>query len=494
MPRILSKSKILAGHQCPKRLYLEVHRPELARFSEDNEARFRTGHAVGEIARQQFPGGILIEHGDDPGQALVETRRWIRQEGDLTLFEPAFQVGGVYMRADILRRQGGIWELIEVKSSTSVKPYHLIDLATQTWVLESLDMCPDKVCLAHIDKQFSYPGNGDYAGLFSYEYLTEEVISLTKLVPDWVKVHQDTLAGLEPRICMGSQCHTPFECPFLDHCDPPDLRPEYPVSVLPKRGTINAWLQAEGYRDLLDVPPKALQHPLHQRIYQTTLTDKPYLSPGAAKTLGKLSWPRYYLDFETIQFAAPIWVGTHPYQQLPFQWSCHIEQAYGLVDHLEFLDISGSSPLRVFAESLIAAIPDDGGAILGYNVSFEKGVMNSLAIIFPDLADPLTKLASRCTDLLTIAREHYYHRDMKGSWSIKAVLPTVAPDLDYANLDVQHGTMAQDAYLEAIHPDTLPARKAVLRRGLLAYCQRDTLALVRLAAFFNGSDPGIGTP
>ena len=494
MPRTLSKTKIILGLICPRRLFLEVHHPKLAQVPDGAEARFEAGHQVGDVARAQFPEGVLIEHGDDPGQALRDTLAALKRDGDLTLFEPAFQVGGAFFRADILRRKGEDWWLVEVKSSASVKDYHLWDVATQLWVLDWLGIRPDTVQVAHIDKTFVYPGGGDYRGLFAYQDVREAVAPLKEQVAGWVEHLQAVLEGSEPGASVGAQCSEPFECPFYDHCDPPELRPEYPVTLLPYGGMTVQRLKDEGYRDLRDVPADLLDKPNHRLVHHTTLSGEPFLDAGAAKALNRLPWPRYYLDFETIQFAVPIWPGTRPYQQLPFQWSCHVEHAdESVVLHMEFLDISGKPPMRAFAESLLASIPDDGGAILGYNVGFERSVMNNLAEMYPDISGQLRRLAVRCADLLTIARRYYYHRDMKGSWSIKAVLPTVAPDLDYANLDVQHGTMAQEAYLEAIHPDTPPARKAELSQGLLAYCERDTRALVRLAAFFSGNDLGIGT-
>jgi hypothetical protein len=489
MPRTLSKSKIIVGLICPKQLYLKVHHPELAEESEDAEARMQTGHEVGALACAAFPDGILIEHGDDPGQALSDTHALLRRAGDLTLFEPAFSADGVFFRADILRRIGDNWHLIEVKSSTSVKEYHHWDVATQLWVLDRLGIRPARVELAHIDRDFVYPGDGDYRGLFHFTDLKDEVAPLMGQVSGWVASFQAVLAGEEPDCAVGRHCFEPYACPFHDHCDPPEGRAEYPVTLLPYGGKTVASLVERGYRDLREVPADMLGSSRHLLIHHATVSGKPYFSGEAARLMEEFNWPRYYLDFETIQFAVPIWPGTRPYQQLPFQWSCHVGQADGRVEHREFLDLSGESPLRAFAESLLAAIPDDGGTILGYNVGFEKSIISTLAERFPDLAPGLHRLAGRCADLLAIARQHYYHPAMQGSWSLKAVLPTVAPELDYADLDVQHGMMAQEAYLEAIHPDTLPARREVLRRGLLAYCDRDTLALVRLAAFLGG-EPG----
>lgn len=185
----------------------------------------------------------------------------------------------------------------------------------------------------------------------------------------------------------------------------------------------------------------------------------------------------------TIAFAVPRWLGTRPYQQLPFQWSCHIEPADGELSHEEFLDLSGEAPMRAFSEALVATIGEQGPVIV-YNAGFEKTVLRRLADYCPDLADSLNAVRDRVFDLLPVMRDHYYHPDMHGSWSIKHVLPTIAPDLDYTKLDgVQHGGDAQDAYLACIDPTTAESERVRLGEGLRRYCEVDTLAMVRIVHF-----------
>jgi hypothetical protein len=170
------------------------------------------------------------------------------------------------------------------------------------------------------------------------------------------------------------------------------------------------------------------------------------------------------------------------------QWSCHRQDADGTLAELPpFLDTRGDDPRRPFAESLVAAI-GDGGTIIVYNASFERSVLLQLADAFPDLAPALRGMAGRLFDLLPFAREHYYHPAMMGSWSIKRVLPTIAPDLDYANLAaVQSGDMVEPVYFEMIDANTPPARRHALADALLTYCARDTLAMVRVARFLGDS-------
>jgi hypothetical protein len=218
-----------------------------------------------------------------------------------------------------------------------------------------------------------------------------------------------------------------------------------------------------------------------------TIEGKPELLPGARAFVAGLPYPRFYLDFETVGPAIPIWAGTRPYQTLPIQWSCHIERTPDLppavLDHAEFLDLSGAPPMRALAEALISTL-EGAGPVLMYT-SYERGVIEGLAAMFPDLAAPLQAIVERLVDLHPVTRANYYHPDMLGSWSIKAVLPTIAPDMDYAALEgIREGTEASAAYLEAIHPQTAPERRDELRRNLLRYCRHDTEAMVRLVHFF----------
>lgn len=478
----LSKSKILSGLQCPRRLYLDVHRPDLARASASAEYAFAEGHRVGEVARTFYPEGTLIRHDEDLGRALEETRKWL-EGGEATVFEATVQHDGVLIRADILVREAHGDRLVEVKSSTGLKEHYLSDCAIQAWVLNNAGLSLHRVELAHVDSGFVYGGDGDYRGLLKYADITRETAPLEKEVPKWVSRFRATLAGEEPEVEPGDRCEDPYPCPYRPHCQPG--QPEYPVSILPRGGEIAAELLAEGYADLRDVPPGRLSNPNHERVRRVTRSGKAELSPAAGEALRSLPYPRYYLDFETVSFAVPIWAGTRPYQQLPFQWSCHIEDEQGQITHAEFLDTSGEAPMRPLAESLIRTL-GDRGPVFSYS-HFERTVIRGLAQAFPDLAEDLEALASRLVDLLPLIREHYYHPAMKGSWSIKAVLPTIAPDLNYADLgEVQDGMAAGAAYKELLIADISETRKEEIVGSLREYCKLDTEAMVRLARFLKG--------
>jgi len=484
----LSKSRILSGLQCPRRLWLETFRREVMETSVAAQAAFDAGNALGELARKRYGPGLLIGHVDDVPRALRETNDALSAKGTRhVLFEAAFQHGGVVVRADVLVPVRGGYDLFEVKSSGSVKDYHLVDCAVQAWVIRNAGVPLRRIHLAHVDTSFVYRGDDDYDGLLLAENITVDVLDLQCQVPGWVSGLKDVLSGAEPAITTGEQCSKPFDCPFHTYCrsqEPPG--PKYPVSILWRGGKLIKALQEDGLEDLRKVPSERLKSALHQRIRKASVTGRVFLDPEASKILAALAYPRYYLDFETIDYVIPRWAGTRPFQQIPFQWSCHVEQRDGTLREEAFLDLSGAAPMRSFAETLLHAL-GRRGPIIVYNQSFEASRVRELAAMFPDIADGLLALAARMIDLLPITRDHYYHPAMMGSWSIKAVLPTIAPELDYENLeDVADGGQAQLAYLEAVDPDTSADRRALLDQALRRYCGRDTMAMVRLTQALAG--------
>ena len=171
----LSKSRLVAYRQCPKRSWLQIHRRDLAEHSEAAENRMAQGHLVGAAAQRLFTGGRLIGHVTDLTSALQETAEALAQPGDITLFEPALQCADILVRADVLERRGGTYRLIEVKSSTKAKGYQVTDAGIQTWVARGAGLAIERTELAHINNQFIYSGHGDYHGLFTNVDVTDAV-------------------------------------------------------------------------------------------------------------------------------------------------------------------------------------------------------------------------------------------------------------------------------------------------------------------------------
>ena len=487
--RLLSKSKLLAFRQCPKRLWLEIHQPDACENSSATVATFAAGHQVGCIARQiydpQHKGALIDPQAEGFDAAFARTQALLQTHQPI--FEAGFRAQGALAFADVLlpvRRNG--WRMVEVKSSTTVKDYHRDDAAVQSFLARACGVKLQSIAIAHIDNQFIYPGHDDYQGLLVEEDLTEDAFARADEVRGWIADAQALAARkTPPQITTGGQCRAPYECGFHTHCSSQEPQAKHPIHWLPRPGKALKEHAAEHAITELRNVPDDLLNPTQQRVKAGTLSGKPHFDQrAAAQALAAHKLPAWFIDFETIQFAVPQWPGTRPYRQIPFQFSAHKLGRDGRTTHQAFLDLSGQNPSQAFAKALIKAC-GQRGPVFVYNAAFERTRISELAEQYPALAPALHAINERIVDLLPITREHYYHPSQQGSWSIKAVLPALCPDLSYDALDgVQDGGAAQQAYLEAIAPDTTAARKTELERQLLAYCHLDTWAMVRLWSAF----------
>jgi len=490
--RNFSKSKLLAYRQCPKRLWLEIHRPELREDSSATQASFQVGYRVGDIARHIYdPEGLgaLIDVGTEGfNRAFARSKELLQTQHPI--FEAGFSAGGALAFSDVMLPMvvddKQVWRMVEVKSTTSVKGYHRDDVAIQAFIARTADVPLKAIALAHIDNTWVYPGDADYRGLLVEVDLTEEAFTRTEEVQSWIAQAQLTAASIaEPTIETGAHCGDPYACGFVDYCSRNTPQAEFPVQWLPRIGKKAAVLAEEGVFDLRNVPDERLNEK-QRRVKAHTLANTTYFdAEGAASVLAAYNQPAYFLDFESIQFAVPIWKGTRPYQQNVFQFSLHSLNSTGQLEQCAFLDLSGNDPAEALAKTLIQACGSQG-PIYVYS-SFESTRIRELAERFPHLSDALQTIRTRIVDLLPIATEHYYHPSQQGSWSLKVVLPAVVPELRYDTLDgVQDGGMAMEAYLEAIQPDTTTERKSQIEQQLLTYCKLDTYATVRLWQVFAG--------
>ena len=491
----LSKSKILAFRQCPKRLWLEVHRPELREDSADAQARFQTGFQVGDIAKRLYDPegtGAVIDVDAEGFDAAFARSAELLTGFRGPVFEAGFRAGGALAFADVMLPTSEYgqpaWRMVEAKSSTSVKDYHRDDVAVQAFVAQSAGVNLKSVALAHIDSSWVYPGNEDYRGLLVESDLTAEALTRSGEVKGWIEQAQRIVAQpAAPDIAVGAHCSDPFECGFCSYCIQGHPQSEFPIAWLPRlSATKRKQLAEQGVDDLCGVPDDLLSDK-QAMIKEHTLAKTVFFdAAGAAADLAPHGFPAYFLDFETIQFAVPIWKGTRPYQQIAFQFSLHTLTESGLLSQTAFLDLSGDDPSEPFANALIAACGETGPVFV-YNAGFEKTRIRELAERYPALAGPLLGINARIVDLYPIACNRYYHPSQQGTWSIKAVLPAIAPELGYDKLDgVADGGMAMDAFSEAIRPGISAVRNSEIARQLLAYCRLDTFAMVRLWQFFSG--------
>ena len=470
----LSKTSILAGLQCRRRLYLRLNRPELAVIKKS--PLFETGIIVGEQARKTFPGGVLVSRFQVNTDPFLETKKYLDDSNVSSIFEAGFRYQETEIYVDILQRAGSKWNLIEVKSSSSIKDDYIDDVTIQYLVLTNAGISIDRIELMYLNKYFVYQNEGDYKGLFIREDISERVIPHRHFIQDTIiQLHNVSVVKEEPDCHVDGHCKNPYPCEFISYCEKRDG--DFPVSWLPNAAVITRKLHHRGIYDIRDIPVAMLTSETHLKVRRVTINGVAELEPEAAVILNTLTYPRYYLDFETVNFAVPIWLGTSPNQQQPFQWSCHVQQHDGAISHKDFLDVSGKDPRRSFAESLIAACGTEGPVIV-YNETFEKGIIKSLAHKYDDLSEHLLAINSRVFDLYPVMNKYFYHPAMKGSWSIKSVLTCLVPELSYSDLGaVRDGLMAQSAYHQ-IRSDRLTAEEVdALTADMRDYCKLDTYAM-----------------
>ena len=473
----LSKSRFLSGYQCQKKLWLEKHHRDLmAPYSESTQRILDQGTRVGELAQDQFPGGFEIEADHfHIHEAVSDTAKALDSKVKV-LFEGCFIYDDILVRPDVLiMEDSGSWQLIEVKSTTKVKPEHVIDVAVQKHVLEGCGLTIASSHLMHIDNQCVYP---DLDTLFEIEDISDDVIATQKWIPskaaEFLKTLEDTA---EPVREIGEHCRSPYECPFIAYCW--KHVPEYSIFTLPgARWTAKTEYIKKGLLALDDVNEATLNE-RQLKYLQSYRTQKPHINSGAiGNELEKLEYPLYFLDFETDGPAIPRFDGMRPFEQFPFQFSCHVLTAEGEVTHAEYLHDDLSDPRESIAQALVSAI-GPVGSIIAYNAPFEVRFVKNLAQWIPSLKADLLAMIDRFWDQLPIFRNHYIDYRFLGSASIKDVLPVLVPGLSYGGLNVSGGTEAQAGWNTMIY-DSDPRTKEKLRADLLTYCGQDTYAMVEI--------------
>ncbi|MCC6140584.1 MAG: DUF2779 domain-containing protein [Nitrospira sp.] len=481
VPR-LSKSKFISGLQCHKRLYLEIHQPYLATPPDaGTQAILDMGTDVGELARRSFPGGRLVTAGYRQAEvALAQTTEFMADETIPAIFEAAIMAEGILVRADIVERvpaAEGIpagWRLIEVKSSTKVKDVHLDDLALQRSVLVSAGLNIVSCHLMRINTAYTYAGGEvDLNELFAIEELSSIVIERQAMVPDRVAAMKAMLLlPAPPLIEPDRHCFAPYECPFWAHCT--SRKPERWIFYLPGAKQIASQLAEQGVVTIDEIPEGTKLSAVQRKVKENV----EWVSEKLEAALKTVRFPVHHLDFETVMLAVPRFAGTRPYQALPVQWSNHIESDQGELLHHEFLHTEETDPRKALAEALLDSLGSKG-SICVYS-PYEKSVIEQLAEFLPSLRPALKALVKRIWDLHPVVKEHYYHPEFNGSYSLKEVLPALVPALRYDDLNIREGGQAASEYYKMVFVETDWIERARIQAELLAYCKRDTLAMVEL--------------
>jgi hypothetical protein len=475
----LSKSLFIKGLQCHKMLFMQKYKPDLKdEISDSQEAMFAGGRDVGILAWELFPGGVEIPYEGLSHQEQLDLTQQKIQEGQKTIYEATFSHQGVFVKVDILHKGKTGWDIYEVKASTKVKDVHIDDVAVQYYVVSGTGLPVSRAYLVHINNKYVRKGDIDVTKLFAKEDLTEKVIEKQTFVKKEIEKQKQMLQGKEPIIGIGPYCDDPYTCDFHGHCW--EHVPDDSVFDIRGRGIDRFSLYNDGYLSMYDVPQDRLK-PDH--IMQIE-SNREKLVKTDQKTiqafLKTLKYPLAFFDFETFMTAVPPYDGIQPYQQIPFQYSLHIlEKPDAKLQHYEFLAIPRQDPREDLVNNLVSQMPDKG-SVLVYNQSFEIGILKNLAELLPQQKKKIEKIINNVVDLMApFKNRDIYHWQMNGSFSLKAVLPAMVPELSYEHLDVSDGGMAMKAYA-AMNQFDDPVEIAKIRQSLLEYCKLDTLAMVKI--------------
>lgn len=483
---MLSKSQYTRGVRCEKSLWLLKHGSG-SRTPPDASAqtRFRHGIAVGNAAKGLFPGGLEIHFDPEDFPGMARQTSALIDQGVCTIYEATFfdSDGGRFARADIIHRdaENSAWDIYEVKSSTSVKPYHLDDAAFQ-WSLLSGELDLNRIYIAHINNAYVREGGLQLEQLFTLVDVTSEVMERQSFVQDRVNSFRKMIELEEPRVDIGDHCSAPYDCDFINHC----------WAHIPTPSVFNLYRLAAGKKfDLYEqgvitydqLPSDLALNATQSRQVRTSSTKQPEVQPELLwEFLGSIKIPVSYFDFETIMEPIPQFDNQRPYDQIPFQYSLHVETESGEVSHKEYLADAEGDPRSELALRMLADFPNEG-SIIAFNIGFERARIRELAALLPELSDRLTALNARFVDLVKPFRDGgYYHPDFLGSFSLKSILPAMFPDdteLRYQGLSVSEGSEAMEAFA-SLQQVTDPTEKEKIRDDLLAYCKLDTLAMVKI--------------
>lgn len=489
MKHELSKDDIIKGVQCPKKLWLSKNRPELVPESRNYhhpEHLKLSKEEIKKFTRELFPQAVLPQSSHLSGM-LLETKELIKANHPV-IANPVFKYKKIISPSDYLVSTPKGYQLYEIKSATGYKPIHLVDLALQDYVLKGNSIPISDIFIVTINNKYEREKELDTKELLVIKNITGEARGKYNYIKKQILALDKLLSKTEPKTPIGLYCENPSPCPFHSYCW--KNVPAHSILNLTKMEKKQRFaLFHEGIRELTALPREIMEELSEKQQIQieSLKNNTPYiLYPKLEQFLNSLSFPLYFLDFETYQSPIPHFEGTKPFSQIPFQFSLHIlKNPDSPLLHEEFQADPGGDPRPSFIEALLSKIPEDA-CVLAYNGGFEKGVIKKLSKNFPDYKDPLLSLHNRIRDLLIPFKNFYYYNNaMRGSHSLKHVLPALLPEYNYGHLDIARGEDAANAYFHLNHTQDLHEQSKI-RKALLDYCHMDTLAMVKIWEFLNG--------
>lgn len=478
----LSKSMYCKCVQCNKMLWLEKHKPE--EISEiDNSSVLDNGTKVGELAKKLFGDYIDIEYSDDLNKMISDTKNAMKNK-ICNITEASFDYNGNFCSVDILRKNDDDYEIYEVKSSTGVSNIYLDDISYQYYVLTKCGLNVTKACIVHINNKYIRNGVLEINKLFNIVDETSVAKNKFNEIDEKIKdINKYMERKTEEEKDIDTYCFKPYECEFYNYCSRNiGNNTVFDISGMQLSTKFNIY--HSGFYKFEDLINSDINSKYKEQIdYELNNKGDKVLKDKIKKFLDTLSYPLYFLDFETYQQSIPLYDGISPYEQIPFQYSLHYYECDGAkLKHKEFLSEPNIDPRRSLALRLVSDIPMNV-CVLAYNMSFEKRVIKKLSTLYPDLSNHLMNIYDNMKDLMIpFKNREYYNRDMKGLYTIKYVLPALFPNdpsLNYHNLELVHnGSEASNTFSEL--GKYTKEEQTEIRKHMLEYCGLDTYAMVKI--------------
>ncbi len=476
----LSKSKYCSGIQCMKILWLDKNKIEERK--ELNESVLSTGNLVHEVAKYLFGNHVNIEFNENLNEMISNTYWALDSYKNIVITEASFNFNNNFCSVDILKKENNTYELYEVKSSTETKDIYLKDISYQYYVLTNLGLNVSKCYLIHLNRNYERIGLLELDKLFKLNDITDIIKDLQNEVKNNIdNINEYLKQENEPISDINMHCISPYDCPYFEYCTKNIEKPNV-FNIRDMHANKKFKLFNENKYKYEDLLKEDIDNKYKQQIEFELYNKEPYINKEKIdEFLNTLKEPLYFLDFETYQQPIPLFDHVKPYMQIPFQYSLHYIENNEL-KHKEFLGDGINDPRRELALRLVSDIPDNV-TVLAYNMMFEKMVIKSLSELFSDLSEHLMKIYDNMRDLMIpFKNRDYYCKEMKGSYSIKYVLPALFsddPSLDYHNLDMVHnGSEAMNSYSNLKNLEEEERNK--LRYNMLKYCELDTYAMVKI--------------
>jgi hypothetical protein len=485
----LSKSTFIRGLQCEKSLYLYKYYYKLKDpTSPSIQAVFDQGTNIGILAQELFPNGADAspENHFKMVQSVGKTLDFISQ-GETIIYEATFQYNNVFAALDILVKDEEGWKAYEVKSSTKVSETYIKDAAIQYYTITNSGIELKDISIVYIKNQYLKNGEIDINELFTIESLLDQVLDFLPRIPNEVQRLKNVIESPEiPQVNIGPHCSDPYDCDFKGTCW--KHIPEYSVFDISRLNSDKKFdLYNQGIVTLDQIDLSQVDLNTNQVLQvQSELSGSSHIDTEEIRNFtSELNYPLYFLDFETIGPAVPIYDGSRPYQQLVYQYSLHIQETpTSEIEHREYLADPNEDPRIGFVEQLIQDCGNSGD-ILVYNIGFERGKLNDLIDVFPEYSDDLRWIVNRLKDLMIpFQQKWYYTPEMRGSYSIKSVLPALVPELSYNDLPIKEGGTASNTFLSMVN-GTFEGDVEETRKQLLEYCKLDTYAMVKILDVLN---------